>query len=218
MCNCLVHEQPCWAYIAVGYEYGLASGVWAADMLGEPRAKKLRRVWSGAAGAQLARPARWTQRAILGHGHYDLFERPLFVNVAGWTCTDWTGLGKQKRGSGTTSRFFYTWRAERKALAKQLLEDFWLGENSDRFAVEKEARRPMDDTHRVLHVVFGPLEMGIPIRRRRALMAGLNRRTMVWTGPQDLAAIQAAFESLFKRTYELFWRCFLGAEEEEVHQ
>ena len=29
----------------------------------------------------------------------------------------------------------------------------------------------MDDTHKVLHVVFGPLEMGIPIRRRRALMA-----------------------------------------------
>ena len=106
----------------------------------------------------------------------------------------------------------------------QLLEYFWLGENSDRFAVEKEARRPMDDTHRVLHVVFGPLEMGIPIRRRRALMAGLNRRTMVWTGPQDPAAIQAEFESLFKRTCELsgdvfFWqsrrRCISGSWSEQ---
>ena len=198
MCTCLVHKQPCWAYPAVGHEYGLTSGVSAADMLGEPRAKKLRRVWSDASGTQLAPPAWWTQRAILGHDHYDPFERPLFFNVAGWACTDWTGLGKQKRGSGTTNRFFYTWRAERKTLATQSLEDFWLGENSDRFAVEEEARRPMDDTHRVLHVVFGPLEMGIPIRRRRALMAGLNRRTVVWTGPQGLAAIRAVFESLFK--------------------
>jgi hypothetical protein len=88
------------------------------------------------------------------------------------------------------NRFFYTWRAERKALAKQLLEDFWLGENSDSFVVENEVRDAMEDTHRALHVVFGPLEMGIPIRHRRSLMAGLNRRTMVWTGPEDLAAIQ----------------------------
>ena len=76
----------------------------------------------------------------------------------------------------------------------------------------------MDDTHWVLHVVFGPLEMRIPIRRRRALMAGLNRRTMVWTGQQDLAAIQAEFESLFNRTCELSGDVFFLAEQEEVHQ
>ena len=159
----------------------------------------------------------------MGHAHYDPFQRPLLFNVAGWTCTDWTGLGKQKRGSGTTNRYFYTWRAERKALAKQLLEDFWLGENSDRFAVDKQVRGLMEDTHRVLHVVFGSLVMGIPSRRRRALMAGLNRRTMVWTGPEDPAAIQEEFESLFKRICELsgdvFWlrrrRCISGSRSEQ---
>ena len=125
MCKCLVHKQPCWAYPAVGYEYGLTLGVSAADTPGEPRAKKLRRVWSDASGTQLARPAWWAQRAILGHDRYDPFARPLFFSVAGWTCTDWSGLGKQKRGSGTTNRFFYTWRAERKTLAKQSLEGFF---------------------------------------------------------------------------------------------
>ena len=78
------------------------------------------------------------------------------------------------------------------------------------FAVEKEVRGAMEYTHRVLHVVFGPLEMGIPIRRRRALMAGLNRRTMVWTGPEDPAAIQEEFESLCKRTRELSGYVFFG--------
>ena len=111
-------------------------------------------------------------------------------------------LGQAEGGTGTTNRFFYSWRAERKALAKQLIEDFWLGDNSDRFAVEREVRGPMEDTHRALHVVFGALEMGIPIRRRRALMAGLIRRTMVWTGPEDPAVIQEEFESLFKRRCE----------------
>ena len=183
-------------------------------MLGEPRAKKLLRVWSDATVTQLARPAWWAQRAILGHDRYDPFERPLFFNVAGWACTDWAGLGKQTRGSGATNRLFYTWRAERKTLATQLLEDFWLGESSDRFAVEEEARQPMDDTHRVLRVVFGPLEMGIPIRRRRALMAGLSRRTVVWTGPQGPAAIQAEFD--FSRTCELSGDVFLLAEQEEA--
>ena len=74
----------------------------------------------------------------------------------------------------------------------------------------------MDDTHRVLHVVFGPLHMGTPVRRRRALMDGLS--TMVWTGPQGLAATQAEFESLFKRTCELSGDVFFLAEQEEARQ
>ena len=73
MCECLVHKQPCWAYPAVGYEYGLTSDASAADMLGEPSAKKLRPWRSNASGIELARPAWWTQRAILGQDYCDPF-------------------------------------------------------------------------------------------------------------------------------------------------
>ena len=98
MCECLVHKQPCWAYPAVGYEYGLTSDASAAAMLGEPSAKKLRPWRSNASGIELARPAWWTQRAILGHDPYDPFSETLVLQCGRLDLHGLDRLGQAEEG------------------------------------------------------------------------------------------------------------------------
>ena len=55
---------------------------------------------------------------------------PLFMNVVGFTCTDYTSLGKQKPGATVRTKYnnnyydhyYYKWRSERKELAKMMIQ------------------------------------------------------------------------------------------------
>ena len=53
---------------------------------------------------------------------------PLFLNVAGFTCAEYTSLGKQKRGAGVHNSYYYAWRYERKELAQWMIEDLFVSE------------------------------------------------------------------------------------------
>jgi hypothetical protein len=56
----------------------------------------------------------------------------LALSIGGLTCTDYSPLGKQKRGAGLQERHAAVWMQERRQLAQWLLEDIFFTENSER--------------------------------------------------------------------------------------
>ena len=53
------------------------------------------------------------------------------------------------------------------------VEDMFFQECTPRFLAKKKIRTPLTQTHRVVFVITGPLEQGLPVRRRRLHSAGL---------------------------------------------
>lgn len=142
--------------------------------------------------------------------------RPLIFNVSGVTCVDYSCLGRQKRQAGQHQRYHDWYILEREMLARANLEDFFMTECSDRYPAETLQTQRLGDTHEIHIVRVSPQDLGFPIRRRRSFTFGLNKTTMVWTGPKDDAETQARFLSMFRRTVEMSGDCFFYAQWEDI--
>ena len=87
-------------------------------------------------------------------------------------------------------------------------------QNALRDILQRACRRTK--THDVHVVRASPVEMGFPIRRRRTFTIGINRETMIWTGPIDPAKVQQDFEAFFTRTVEMSGDCFFCAKGQDI--
>ena len=145
-------------------------------------------------------------------------EEPLSYSVAGLVCTDWTGLGSQRREAGVTERHHFVWSEERHMLAEHLLEDLYFVENSERYPIHQKQVEEFKLSHTVVYVRASPGKVLHPVHRPRYLAAGLNNKTCVWVGPDpgDASAIQADFERLFGRTLKDTGDAYFVASKREV--
>ena len=98
------------------------------------------------------------------------------------------------------------------ARAKTADEDIVFQECHWRYPWQKKLQEPMEDTHLVLHVRAGPEHRGWPVRRSRGLCAALNRKTLVWVGPEDY---ETDFHEKFSRRLQITGEAFFFAKDSE---
>ena len=193
-CHCLAHKQQCPLYPGVYTKFPHPDEDDDSCSPTPPRktARKAQQSFSSSAhGTPWWKP-------LLPFGG-----RPLVISCAGLTCTDFSPLGHQKRGSGKEDHVHSIWREERRQLALAKAEDVFLTECSPRYPPDVMQGKHLQDTHTVIHIVFGPEDWGYPARRRRSYSVGLNNATMVWVGPSEATAVQKEFDMMFKRTCEM---------------
>ena len=99
-----------------------------------------------------------------------------------------------------------------------MVEDAFLTECSARYPPDVMQKKYLEDTHTVIHIVFGPEDWGHPARRRRSLSAGINNASLVWVGPTAATAVQNAFNTLFRRTCEMTGDDLFMATDREVFE
>ena len=123
----------------------------------------------------------------------------LIVASAGNVCVGWSSEGKRARGAHPSQHPLACWVAQRLHLAREQQEDMFTQECTPMFDINSNIAQPLQETHLVLHVVAGPRLIGWPTSRDRILSVGLNRHTLVWTGPPP-EKVQEHFESLWGRS------------------
>ena len=213
MCYCHVHRRGCPAYPGQGF---FTPDVFGAPMeipSDQPSVKKRKLIRRESATTSQLTP--WYKHITVESTDKP---RPLIFNVSGLVCKDYSQLGKQKgvAGRGESQRHHDWYCVEREMLAKAGLEDFFLTECAERYPAESLQKDFLSKTHDVHVVRASPVEMGFPIRRRRTFTIGINRETMIWTGPTDPAKVQHDFEALFTRTVEMSGDCFFCAKGQDI--
>ena len=143
---------------------------------------------------------------------------PLTISTGSTVCKAWSTAGPCKKFAHPSERSHAVWLAERIARAEDLSEDIWFSEKVKTYPLSHKLLEPLHDfgTHQVIHVYTGPELQGWPTSRPRVFIAGLNSRRLIWNGPTTDAAVQEAFNKLFKRTCELTGDCFFLADDESV--
>ena len=129
--------------------------------------------------------------------------RPLSINIAGISCLPWTAEGAQQGDMSDEQLPFVTWLLERKARAKQLLEDLFFLECTPRFPIQRKVADELRDTHLVLWLHTGPEMLGWPCKRMRLFAVGLNLMTMDFQGPTSIPALQQKFEETFYKSVNI---------------
>ena len=82
----------------------------------------------------------------------------------------------------------------------------------------QEKMSSLNETHELLTILAGPQTIGWPVRRPRCFSAGLNRSTLVWTGPTAQKDLQHDFEQFYAATTRASGDVFLVAPREEVYE
>ena len=125
--------------------------------------------------------------------------RPLVINCSGTTCTGWTPAGKCLRQADPSEIPHAVYVLDRMRSAQLELEDAFIQENSAFYDYMVKIKKPLEQTHGIIKVVWGPIKGGFPVRRERSYMAGWNKKTMAWVGPESDEDVQAHFASFFAR-------------------
>ena len=136
---------------------------------------------------------------------------PLRINVAGVTCVAYSAEGKQERGAHKSELPHSIWASERRQWAQDGREDLFFSECVKRYPVQEKLVDKMKG-HDIKSVVTGPLQRGIPVRRDRLGMAGTNKKTILWVGPENY---KADFKQKFHRALQLDGSVFFRASEND---
>ena len=182
-------------------------------------------------------PEQLQQKLSTGHGLQDCFEGvpaaawwtspdfkaepedttpPLVVNISSLICVDFSPLGKQSRTGGDSQQFHSMFLATRRANAVRRHEDIYFTECSRLYPAATQQGR-LESTHRVIWAQASAQKLGFPIRRERCLAAGLNRKTMVWCGPDSAKDIQTEFDAIYSRDIVLDASIYFTATAQEAH-
>ncbi|CAE7776435.1 unnamed protein product [Symbiodinium sp. CCMP2592] len=194
-CHCLVHDRPCPVYPRL-----LACQEHSEGSVSEQREQSVR---SQTLGAAWWEDPPWTRK-------------PLAMTAAGLVCTDYSVLGKQRRGAGVNEWAHHLWHVDRLRAAELGAESCFFSECAALYPVEQKQAEAMAVTHHVVFVRCSPHDLGFPVRRRRTFSAGLCREEFVWCGPTDPSDVQELWDTLFKTSCVLTGDAFLAASESEV--
>ena len=142
---------------------------------------------------------------------------PLFLNVAGLVCVDWSSMGQRSGAGGAGDRYHSMWCIERLVAAENDLEDLALFECSDKYPMN-ERLALLSKTHLLLCVVFGPVDVGFPVRRSRCMGVCINRRRLAWMGPTSSKRLQKDFLQKFGMKAKETGAFFMQAGSKEVSE
>lgn len=162
-------------------------------------------------------PPRFLDERMTKKPRFAQHEPPHFAKMrcafAGTTCRGWSLAGNELRFADQSERPHAIWAAERQARAEECEEDVFFQECTPRYPWQTKLQAPMQASHQVLSIVWGPEMMGWPIRRTRRFCAGVNRHTMVYVGPENY---EEEFNKLFGCDMLLNGDVFLMASPEQL--
>eukprot|EP00969_Alexandrium_andersonii_P049953 2192571-Alexandrium_andersonii.AAC.1 len=78
------------------------------------------------------------------------------------------------------------------------LEDGFIQECTPCYPFHEKLVVPLSETHEIRRVVLGPTLLGYPCNRVRSYVIGINKKALLWAGP-DQDDVQSAFEASFAR-------------------
>ena len=159
-------------------------------------------------------PNAWWAR-FLDHPEESQASRPLSVNMSSLICVDYTPLGLQRGDAGPSQEQHAIWAAARRVNAERGHEDLYFTECAARYPVLKQHQK-LGTTHKIVHIVLDASQEGFSIQRNRALAAGINRKTLVWCGPEDAEELESEFMMLYGRQGRLPGTIFSVATDEEI--
>ena len=117
------------------------------------------------------------------------------VNIAGVNCYDWSTMGLLKQWLGSGTKVFLCWLRERYFAQEEIVvvECVWLFD----FEGMEELTQ---DLYSWVVLDLSPVNLGLPISRRRKYMVGLHKRARQWH-PAFLreGSVQQAFQRLLHR-------------------
>lgn len=142
-------------------------------------------------------------RSAQGRALIEGCSRPLLVACAGVTCDGWSTAGSRRRFSHGSELCHAVFVAERKARARQGVEDLVFVECTPQYPADVKLQDPLSDTHRVVWIRTGPECLGYPVHRMRLFAAALNLDTARWAGPSQPEDIQRDFAKMFYRSCSL---------------
>ena len=121
-------------------------------------------------------------------------DRRIQMNVAGTICKGWSTQGKMRGLADKSMRPHNIWLAERSSVQ----EDLIFQECTPRCNIKLiEESLP---THRVIRIWWGPQQMGWPCVRERSFSVSINRKTVIWVGPETEEEIIEDFGAIFERS------------------
>eukprot|EP00959_Pyramimonas_sp_CCMP1952_P416363 8723014-Pyramimonas_sp.AAC.1 len=129
-----------------------------------------------------------------------MMNRPLLGNFCSSPCIGFSPRGHGAGDGHESNRAFNAWLVERRALADQGVEDFFFHENAATFPSNRKIHGPLQSSHFVWSVKFGPENQGWPTNRRRTLTFGFNKDTMQWHGPRSMDEVAEEFNQLMGNT------------------
>ncbi len=140
-------------------------------------------------------------------------ERPLTCAIKGFPCTPFSAIGNQEGLAHPAMEVVHACIQDMAASGFDLLGV----ENSDRFPPALfEGELPSKYVAKSL--VFGPDDLGFPIRRRRYMCTAINQETLVWIGPPTAEAMEAEFREMFYQAVQLEADDFLHLDSAERHR
>ena len=152
----------------------------------------------------------------MGRWHRPIGETsPLSMCIAGSMCTPWTSFGKHEGEASQHSESFHIW-------AREVAEGEYgvvTLENSPNFP-QNIFEEELNDSSGcgkcfIASIVFGPEDLGWPVRRRRKFMSAIDLSQYIWVGPQTQAAIAAEFGKLFFKPLRVQGDVFLAPDSAE---
>ena len=96
------------------------------------------------------------QDRVMPPGMLDKGANPLVGVAGGLPCIAYSKVGLMRKTGDPTEVAFQVWRSERKHLASEGREDFFLFENVQGYPIEEKIAQEMQDTHHIVTLPFSP--------------------------------------------------------------
>ena len=116
------------------------------------------------------------------------------VNVAGWSCIDWSGMGSKKGWYGLSTPPFMQWLSERLAYE----EDVIIGENTNQFDGQTLAKL-VQEYYNMYVLELSPTLLGEPCERQRLYFLLLHKRKRRFRHQWVAEDVQSRFEAVFRK-------------------
>ena len=136
--------------------------------------------------------------------------RPLTVSIVGIPCTPFTPYGNNE---GTAHPAIEAVNLSLHDLATSQFDIMFI-EESHRFPLSL-LRAALPEKYVVIWIIYGPQDIGFPVRRTRFLAACINRDFLVWVGPAGAPAVSEDFMSHFGHAPSLEANAFAGIDVQE---
>ena len=138
----------------------------------------------------------------------------LRMHIAGVCCQGWSSVGPRLKHAHKSELPHAVWTAERYRAAELNLEHLFVQECTAKYHWEEKLSL-LKETHELRRLIVGPEMLGIPCRRPRSFVIGVNRNMMRWEGPQQ-DDVQRHFESIYRRRMVADGAAFMNASDEDI--
>lgn len=142
-------------------------------------------------------------------------DRPLRISAAGVSCQGWSGEGLGQPKAHFSEVPHSIWLQEREVVMDRQQEDLCFSECTPRYPAAERYDACLGSKAKMVSLLTGPELMGWPCRRMRKLTAIINKKSLVWMGPDSEEGVERDFKERFYRGVVLDGSAFFCADNRE---